>query len=375
LCTVNAIGCTTYHPPPQARPSTRRAGPDRQDTPWHSYLGTPQHDVSAAETLSADPQPRWHTMAGRAVRGCPAVGETVIAVGTVDRQVVLLERATGQVLWRTRLRGTIRGGPLLARDRLYVGTEASPDGRVYALHLKDGRVLWSVRTGSVAASLALDHDTLYAATEPGMVLRIATGDGKIVWRRQLAGAVQAAPVPVPGGLVVATTADTLFLLDRAGGEVRRRLATVGAVLAGPALGPEGTDLYFATTAGHVVAVTLPHFAVTWDVAAGDAIFGAPALARDTVYALARNGMLWLIPRATALGARSLPLDIVATAGPTPLARGVLAASVSGAVLLVDPATGTITWRAQLDGPIEQPPLVRDGDLVVVGGRGDIHTYR
>jgi hypothetical protein len=29
----------------------------------------------------------------------------------------------------------------------------------------------------------------------------------------------------------------------------------------------------------------------------------------------------------------------------------------------------------VDGPVEQPPLVRDRQLVVVGGRGAIHTYR
>ena len=105
------------------------------------------------------------------------------------------------------------------------------------------------------------------------------------------------------------------------------------------------------------------------------MFGALAVAHDTVYALARNGALWLIPRAAAAGARSLPLGIVATAGPTPLASGVLAGSVSGEVVLVDPQSGSITWRVQVDGPIEQPPLVRDRDLVVVGGHGDIHVYR
>ena len=372
MCTVNAIGCTAYSPAGAARVAL---APQRQETPWPVYLGTPQHDASAAETLSADPRPRWRTAIGRAVRGGPAVGEAIILVGTVDRQVALLDRATGQVLWRTRLKGTLRGGPLLERDRVYAATEASPEGRVYALQLKDGRELWSARTGSIAASLALDHDTLYAATESGMVLRLATADGKVAWRRRLPGAVRAPPVPTPGGVVVATTADTLFLLDRATGEVRRRLATAGAVLGGPALGPGGTELYIGTTGGHVVAVALPQLSVTWDVDAGDAVLGAPALTRDTVYALTRNGTLWLVPRADALRARSLPLKIVATAGPTPLGRGVLVASVTGEVVLVDPASGSIGWRVQIDGPIEQPPLVRGGELVVVGGRGDIHTYR
>ena len=59
----------------------------------------------------------------------------------------------------------------------------------------------------------------------------------------------------------------------------------------------------------------------------------------------------------------------------PVASGVLVASVSGEVLLVDRRSGAILWRIELDGPIEQPPLVRDRQLVIVAGRGDIQAYR
>src|SRR6267154_3521705 len=74
LCTVNAIACTAYSP------AAAKLTPERQETPWTVYLGTPQHDASAAETLSADPRPRWRAAATRAVRGCPALGERIIAV-------------------------------------------------------------------------------------------------------------------------------------------------------------------------------------------------------------------------------------------------------------------------------------------------------
>ena len=210
-----------------------------------------------------------------------------------------------------------------------------------------------------------------------MLLRLGAADGKVVWRRQLGGAVRAAPVPTPAGIAVATTADTLFLVEGAKGEVTRRLALPGAVLAGPALGPAADRLYLGTTGGQILAVALPALTVAWDCSAGDAIYGALAIARDTVFALARNGTLWLIPRdgPAAGGARSVALGIVATAGPTPLSHGVLAGSVSGEVVLVDPASGSIAWRAQVEGPIEQPPLVRDRQLVVIGGHGDIHVYR
>jgi len=366
---VNATACAAAYAP------AAKLGPMRQESAWPAYLGTPRHDAAAAESLSADPRPLWTTDVGRAVRGSPALGEAVLAVGTVERAVALVDLATGQSLWRTRLGGTINGGPLLEADRLYVATEASPDAKIYALRLRDGQPIWSTRTESVVAPLALEGDTLYAVTETGEVLRLETAGGHVTWRRRLpgGGAARAAPVPAPGGLAIATTADTLYLLDRATGDVRARLPTPGAVLATPAL--DGRRLYLGTTEGHLVAVDLPGLTVAWDLTTGDAVYGAPAVARDTVFALARNGTLWIVPADGPARARSFALDLTATAGPTPIASGVLVASVSGDVMLVDRATGATRWRVQLDGPIEQPPLVRDRQLVVIAGRGDIHSYR
>ncbi len=174
---------------------------------------------------------------------------------------------------------------------------------------------------------------------------------------------------------MATTSDTLYLIDRQAGIVRSRLKLPGAVLATPAT--DGRRAYLATTSGRIIALDLATWTVAWDRAAGDAVYGAPALARDTLFVLARDGRLWTIPVDTPDAATSHTLDIVATAGPTPLApgAGVLVGSVSGEILLVDGASGTIRWRAQVAGPIEEPPLVRDRQVVVVAGRGNIHTYR
>ena len=365
LCTVNAMACV-----PVVKP-----GPARQELGWTAYLGSARHDAGAAETLNADPRPLWRAEIGRAVRGSPALGETILAVGTVDRNVVLVDRTSGDILWRQRLDGTIRAGPLLDEDRLYVATEAQPEGRVYAIRLRDGRPLWRIRVGSVVAPLAFDGEALYAGTEGGAVVRVAPENdgGRVVWRRVLNGAIRAGPVATPQGLAVITTADSLYLLDRATGQVRARRATPGAVLTTPA--SDGRRLYFGTTDGRLVAVNLPDLTVQWDLAAGDAVYGAPALAHDTLYALTRDGHLWLIPVEAPTTATRHTLGITATAGPTPILSGVLVGSVSGEILLVDRATGNILWRAQVAGPIEEPPLVQGRQLVVVAGRGDIHAYR
>src|SRR6267143_6007926 len=231
-----------------------KQGPARQESPWLTYLGTPRHDAAAQETLNPDPRPLWHVAMGRGVRGSPALGETAVAVGTADRSIVLVDRASGDVLWRTRLDGTVRAGPLLDEDRLYIATEAQSQGRVYAIRLRDGKELWHRGVGSVVAPLAFDGDAVYAGTEDGTVARLEPERGSISWRTALSGAVRAGPLVTPHGLVVATTSDTLYLLDRGNGTVHARLALPGAVLATPAT--DGRRVYLATVSGRILAVDL-----------------------------------------------------------------------------------------------------------------------
>ena len=350
-----------------------KPGPERQESAWLAYLGTPRHDAGARETLNPDPRPLWHAAMGRGVRGSPALGETVVAVGTADRNIVLVDRASGEVFWRSHVDGTVRAGPLLDEDRLYAATEAAPTGRVYAMRLRDGRPIWDTRVGSVVAPLAFDGDALFAGTEEGVVLRLEPEKGHIQWRQPLPGAVRAAPIATPYGLAVTTTSDTLYLLDRQSGAVKSRLPLPSAVLATPA--SDGKRLYVTTANGRVLAVDIMPWTVRWERAVGDAVYGAPALDGDTLFVLSRDGRLWKIPTETPEAATSHSLGIIATAGPTPLESGILVGSVTGEVLLVDRATFEIRWRAQVAGPIEEPPLVRDRQVVVVGGRGNIHTYR
>ncbi|HLZ46666.1 MAG TPA: PQQ-binding-like beta-propeller repeat protein [Gemmatimonadales bacterium] len=352
-----------------------KPGPERQESGWPAYLGNPRHDAAAHETLNPDPRPLWHIELGRGARGSPALGETVMAVGTAERNLVLIDRTSGEILWRSHLDGTVRGGPLLDEDRLYVATESQPHGQVYAVRLRDGRQLWHARAGSVVAPLVLDSEAVYSGSEEGLVFRFESEHGTMQWRTALSGAVRAGPIITANGLLVATTTDTLYLLDRRTGVVQSRLKLPGTVLATPAIDSAGRRAYLTTTNGHVVAVDVAAWSVRWDRPAGDAIYGAPALVGDTLFVLSRDGRLWLIPIEAPETATSHALDIVASAGPTPVASGVLAASVSGEILLVDPATGAIRWRAQVAGPIEEPPLVRDRQVVVVAGRGNIHTYR
>lgn len=331
------------------------------------------HLAPATESVAGDPRTQWRTVAGRAVGSAIAIGTDVVALGASDRAVVLLERATGRRLWRRRVPGPVAGGPLIAGGRVLAATQAVPDGRVLALELRTGKLIWSVRTAGVTAPLALLESLVVAVTDTGDVLGLAVASGAQRWRRPLGRAARAAPVPAAGGIAVATLGDSLFLIDAATGMIRASCSTPGTVLGTPAT--DGRRLYVGTMGGHLLALKLPDLTVAWDRAVGDAVYGATALQGDTLVALTSVGTLWRVPVDSPDGARQVALGLPATAGPTPVAGGVLVAGVTGEVLLLDAATDSVRWRIQRRAPIEAPPLVRDGQLFLVSGGGTVEALR
>jgi outer membrane protein assembly factor BamB len=359
LCLVNA--CT----------SVQREGPALQERPWPAYLGGPARAAASPESIATDPQPLWRASVGRGITGGPALGETVLAVAAVDRRVVLLDRGTGARIWDHRVSLAIGAGPLIRDDRLFVAEQVD-GGSVYALQLLNGHELWRTDAGAVVAPMALDGDGLYLGTVGGTVLRIAAGRGTVTWRVRLPGAVRAAPLPTPFGLIVATASDSLFLLDAATGAVRARVATRGTVLAAPALAD--SLVVIGTTAGRIVGVDATSLETRWTLAASDGIVGSIALGGGRLWALTGRGVLCSLRLDDPRTMQSVPLGLVARAGPMPVSGGVLVSGVSGELVLVDTA-GVRRWTARVEPPLVEPAIADAHTIIAVSVRGTVVAFR
>jgi len=106
--------------------------------------------------------------------------------------------------------------------------------------------------------------------------------------------------------------------------------------------------------------------------AGDAVYARRRQRRYTVRARTRRPALD-DPVDAPDAATSHTLDIVATAGRRRLASGRPGRQREREVLLVDPRAAR-SLAGTRSRPIEEPPLVATA-VVVVAGRGNIHTYR
>ena len=357
LWSVNAIAC-----------APAKFFPVREGRAWTDYLGVPSRAPSAAQVLAAQPSVQWVTEIGRAAAGPIALGDSVILVQAVDQTLSAVARADGERRWRNRLDGPGASGPLLAWDHVYAAT-GGPDGKVYSLALVDGHEQWSRTVGPVVGPIATQGPAVFVALEHGLVVALETEHGAVKWRVGLRGPIRAGLTLVNHEIIVATD-DSLFALHPDSGR-RVRVTALPSILAPPAL--YGDTMIFVTPRGEAIALTAHDFAPAWRVTLGPS-WGNAAVARDTLFVVTMNGVLWRVPLADPTHPLQTPVGNSIRAGPAPIAGGVLIATVAGDILRFG-ADSVATWRERIDGPIEQPPLVDRGSLIVVDGHGRIHLWR
>jgi len=355
---VNAIACTPR----------RLEMPERDPGGWTEPLGTSTRAPSADETVPADPAAWWRASLGRAASGPPVMGARVIVALGYDRYLVALDPEDGGRLWRSRLNAPGAAGPLVADDRIYAAS-GGREGRLYAYSLR-GKKLWERRLGFITAPLALADGLVITGTETGLVAAHATANGEVRWVRQLSQATRAGVVPVPDGLLVATD-DSVFRLAAATGVIEARAALPGTAVAAAAL--QGDTVIATTADGHVTAFASRDLAPLWSLDVGAPVFGGPAVARDSVFAVSVRGVLWRIPLSDPGRADGIPTGAAVRAPPSPVRHGVLIGTLGGEILLV--RGDSVMPQVRVEGPIEQPVVVRGGTMYVVDGRGRLHAWR
>lgn len=192
----------------------------------------------------------------------PVVAEDRILLAPVRDRLVAVDLVEGRTLWEFTAAGistrpvTVAGHTVLWQTQAETETES---GRLYALHLDSGRLLWQANLNGFAyiGGVVTAGQAAFSSTPPA-AFDLATG--RQIWQAQLAGLGL-------GGPALNETGDTLFAgvmdpaseqgevvaLDTASGEIRwraelpantslhplDRLWPAGDVLVAPLLGQAG----------------------------------------------------------------------------------------------------------------------------------------
>lgn len=179
--------------------------------------------------------------------------------------------------------GQYVGSGTVAGDLFLIG---NGDGKVYALNLADGALVWTFTTKDrVWAAPVVKDDVVYIAALDHHLYAVELTSGKELWQLETQGALAATPVFVGDYLWVGDFAKTLYQIDL---ETHTAVWTYDAadwVWATPVV--DNNILYFADVGGHVYALDTETRTMLWDNPAvvDDSVRGRPVLsaAGDLLY--------------------------------------------------------------------------------------------
>jgi outer membrane protein assembly factor BamB len=105
-----------------------------------------------------------------------AVSADRVVIGGRDKMVHAIDPQSGEKAWTHAFRARVDASPVIAGEHVYVADLA---GKILALALADGKVLWEYDTGDgFLASPAVAHGRLVLGTEGGTLYTFASGSQK-----------------------------------------------------------------------------------------------------------------------------------------------------------------------------------------------------
>ena len=318
--------------------------------------------------------------------GLATEGNRVYAAG-YKGEVVAFELASGHVLWRSKTKAPLSGGPAASGDLVAVGTSA---GEVIALTPTDGKILWRVRlNGEILAAPAISDRAVAVRTVDGKLRALSPKDGHELWtqdqpvpRLSLRGTsrpVIAGDVTLCGfdnGKVIAVNMNDGSLQWEAtvapphGRTELERLVDVDST---PRV--SGQDVFTVGFQGRVAMLALETGQVWWSHDASS--YRGIALDDDAVYIANADGEVVSLRRRT--GAEIWRQKALLHRGLSAVAltdNAVVTADFQGNVHWLDKATGELAARMPSGKVrVSNPPVVSGNMVMVINDAGLITAFR
>ena len=294
---------------------------------------------------------------GDASGGGLAVAGGRVYATTGFGEAVVLDAATGGLIWRQDLQAAALGAPTVLGDTVYV---VSRDSRGWALDLQTGRILWEVTGVPSAAGIdggaapAADARLAYFPMNSTELVAVERESGTRAWT-----------TPVIGG------------------RLGRAYGNIDDITGDPVL--EGGVVYVGNPTGRTMALDAESGEQLW--MAREGAMSPPVVAGGSVFVVSDTNELVRLDASTGarVWATQLPLftterirrrkGVYAHYGPTLASGRLLVASSDGYVRAFDPSTGALVAAAELPGGAASNPVVANNMLFVTDADGQLNAYR
>ena len=269
--------------------------------------------------------------------------------------VAALDEKTGGIIWQVRPGGPLRGAPSVGNGAVYV---MSQDNQIYSLKQSDGSSNWSqaasLEIAGVfgSASPAIGQGTVVAGFSSGELNAYRYENGRQVWQ------------------------DTLQRTS-----ITTSVSSLTDVDADPVI--DSGQVFAVGQGGRMVALDLNSGQRMWELSIAG--IATPWLAGDWLWVVTDEAKLlcihrqdghirWIAQLPRYVNAKSKKGEIDYS-GPVLAGGRLILTGSSGALIEIDPATGSFLRQSRIEAGFSLPPVVANSTLYVLDDDAKLHAFR
>lgn len=337
-------------------------------------------------------------------RGQAAVGwsgtayhDGIVYAGTRDGRVVAIDATTRDLLWSRPLVAEAAGGlgcgpavvaaamystPVVVDDFVYIGTYTANGGRMYALGVTDGEIIWEYPRGggyigTIVGGPVLSGDTFYVSSSDGRIHALALSTFTLRWESErLADKLWTSPTVIDNTLYVSTFDGHIYALAAETGEL---LDWTFQLEAGLASSPViyGDTIYVGSFDNNLYAIEIGADEYSWRFQGRKWFWAAPVVYEGVVYAGSLDGRLYLFDADTGDKLGDFDAGSPIASSPVIMDDLLIVADQSGDVYVFDLSSAlqdrTVPlMRVQLDAGVESTFCASEG-LAYIRAEGKLYV--
>ena len=333
----------------------------------------------------------------------PVVGSGKLFAEGTDGVIVAFDKATGAKLWtrgdddltKDQAPAAFGGGVSYEAGKLYATNGV---GDVKSVNVETGEVIWKVKpAGPMRGSPTIAFGQLFVMTQDNQSLSLNINDGSLVWDESGSNTQSgvfgvAAPAAGQGSIVAGYSSGELSAYRYENGRtlwsdalartnISTTVGTITDIDADPII--DSGRVYALGQGGRMAAYELVTGQRIWEL--NLAGISTPAIAGEWIFTLTDDARLLAIARSSGRVRWITQLqrykDEEDKEGPIFWTGPVLAgghlwvASSRGEIWKVSAGEGAASLFTEVGQPVSLPPLVADGYLYVMDDSGTIHAWK
>jgi outer membrane protein assembly factor BamB len=330
---------------------------------------------------------------------CSGTPETIVAFGSNDNYLYILDAVTGCIISKTDLAGDIRAAVTISDGLIFVGTEsgelyavsftgeqqastslsegmygsvaasntyvygADASGDIVAYDKALGSRVWEYKTHFSQQDVVYDEEyddvgaiksaTLYVVEEylhVGHIIALDALTGESLWKFSAESMIYTAPLVTQDAVFVVSGENTLYRIHKQYGVAQASFATTGKIQSTPII-DENNVLYFGAVDGYFYAVQVEDdgdLVLKWKYYVGHKITARAAHDATHVYFSAQDKRVYALVKETGAMACNFATGKKNYDGPTLFENVLFVPSGDHTFYALDKVTGTELWHYDTD---------------------------